>query len=39
VLPNLVVVGLSHLAPAGKMRLFNASGNVNAVLDVEGWFQ
>ena len=39
VLPNLIVVGLSHLAPAGEIRLFNASGNVNAVLDVEGWFQ
>ena len=39
VLPNLVVVGLSQLAPAGSIRLFNASGNVNAVLDVEGWFQ
>ncbi len=39
VLPNLVVVGLSHLAPAGDIRLFNASGNVNAILDVEGWFQ
>lgn len=39
VLPNLVVVGLSDLAPAGNLRLFNASGNVNAVLDVEGWFQ
>ncbi len=39
VLPNLIVVGLSHVAPAGNIRLFNASGNVNAVLDVEGWFQ
>jgi hypothetical protein len=39
VLPNLIVVGLSHLTPAGEVRLFNASGNVNAVLDVEGWFQ
>jgi hypothetical protein len=39
VLPNLVVVGLSHLAPAGRISLFNASGNVNAVLDVEGWFE
>ena len=39
VLPNLIVVGLSHVAPAGEIRLFNASGNVNAVLDVEGWFQ
>jgi hypothetical protein len=39
VLPNLVVVGLSDLGPAGNLRLFNASGNVDAVLDVEGWFQ
>jgi uncharacterized protein YvpB len=39
VLPNLIVVGLSELVPAGSVRLFNASGNVNAVLDVEGWFQ
>ena len=39
VLPNLVVVGLSHLAPAGNLRLFNARGYVNAILDVEGWFQ
>jgi hypothetical protein len=38
-LPNQIVVGLSQLAPAGNIRLFNASGNVNAVLDVEGWFQ
>jgi hypothetical protein len=33
------VVGLSHLIPAGDVRLFNASGDVNAVMDVEGWFQ
>jgi hypothetical protein len=33
------MVGLSQLAPAGNIRLFNAGGNVNAVLDVEGWFQ
>jgi hypothetical protein len=39
VLPNLTVVGLSRLAPVGNIRLFNASGKVNAVLDVEGWFQ
>jgi uncharacterized protein YvpB len=39
VLPNLIVVGLSELTPAGNIRLFNASGNVNAVVDVEGWFQ
>ena len=39
VLPNLIVVGLSRLAPTGNVRLFNASGNINAVLDVEGWFR
>ena len=39
VLPNLVVVGLSHLAPTGTIRLFNSNGSVNAALDVEGWFQ
>ena len=39
VLPNLIVVGLSHLPPSGDIRLFNAAGNVNAVLDVEGWFE
>ncbi|MGA7989139.1 MAG: IPT/TIG domain-containing protein, partial [Candidatus Dormiibacterota bacterium] len=39
VLPNLVVVGLSQAAPAGDIRLFNASGSVSALLDVDGWFQ
>jgi len=39
VLPNLIVVGLSHLAPPGDIRLYNAAGNVGAVVDVEGWFQ
>jgi hypothetical protein len=39
VLPNLVVVGLSQASPAGDVRLFNAIGSVDAVLDVEGWFQ
>ena len=39
VLPNLIVVGLSHLTPAGVIRVFNASGIVNAVVDVDGWFQ
>ncbi len=39
VLPNLVAVGLSQVSPAGDIRLFNAAGNVNALLDVDGWFQ
>ena len=39
VLSNLVVVGLSQLSPVGNIRLFNASGDVSAVVDVEGWFQ
>jgi len=39
VLPNLVAVGLSKASPVGDVRLFNAIGSVNALLDVEGWFQ
>jgi uncharacterized protein YvpB len=39
VLPNLVAVGLSQTSPGGDVRLFNAVGSVNALLDVEGWFQ
>jgi IPT/TIG domain-containing protein/peptidase C39-like protein len=39
VLPNLVAVGLSQGASAGDLRLFNATGSVDALLDVEGWFQ
>ena len=39
VLPNLVAVGLSHAAPAGQVKLYNAAGTINAVLDVCGWFQ
>jgi hypothetical protein len=34
-LPNLVVVGLA----AGDLQLYNAVGQINAVIDVEGWFQ
>jgi IPT/TIG domain len=34
-LPNLVVVGLSM----GNVQLFNAVGQINALIDVEGWFQ
>ena len=39
VLPNLVAVGLSRATPPGEVRFFNAVGSVNALLDVEGWFQ
>jgi hypothetical protein len=41
VLPNLVVVQLDPNAGAddGHVDLFNAVGVVNAVIDVEGWFQ
>ena len=38
VLPNLTVVGLST-SPAGKLTIFNALGTINAIVDVEGWFQ
>jgi uncharacterized protein YvpB len=39
VLPNLVAVGLAQTSPDGDVRVFNATGNVDALLDVEGWFQ
>jgi hypothetical protein len=41
VLPNLVVVQLDPNVGAdeGHVDLFNAAGIVNAVIDVEGWFQ
>jgi hypothetical protein len=38
-LPNLVVVGLASGVHAGEVNLFNAMGSINAVLDVDGWFQ
>ena len=38
-LPNLVVVGLATGAHPGDVNLFNAMGSINAVLDVDGWFQ
>ncbi len=38
-LPNLVVVGLASGAHAGDINLFNSLGGINAVLDVDGWFQ
>jgi IPT/TIG domain-containing protein len=41
VIPNLVVVQLDPNAGAddGHVDLYNAAGDVNAVIDVEGWFQ
>jgi len=39
VLPNLTAVVLSTGAPAGDFKIFNSLGNINAVVDVEGWFQ
>jgi hypothetical protein len=38
-LPNLVVVGLASGVHVGDVNLFNAMGTINAVLDVDGWFQ
>ncbi len=41
VVPNLAVVAVdtSGDARSGDVDLFNAAGKVNALLDVEGWFQ
>ncbi|MGA7987950.1 MAG: IPT/TIG domain-containing protein [Candidatus Dormiibacterota bacterium] len=41
ILPNLVVVQLDTTAGAdlGCIELANGAGSVNAVLDIEGWFQ
>jgi hypothetical protein len=41
VLPNLVVVQLDTAAGLndGALYLFNAAGSVNAIIDIEGWFQ
>jgi hypothetical protein len=41
ILPNLVVVQLDTTAGAdlGSIELVNGAGSVNAVLDIEGWFQ
>jgi hypothetical protein len=41
ILPNLVVVQLDTTAGPndGALLLFNAAGSVNAVIDIEGWFQ
>jgi hypothetical protein len=41
VLPNLTVVQLDPVAgpDLGDIDLYNAAGSVNAVIDIEGWFQ
>jgi IPT/TIG domain len=41
VLPNLVVVQLDTVAGSsdGSIYLFNSVGSVNAIVDIEGWFQ
>ncbi|MHB8490033.1 MAG: carboxypeptidase regulatory-like domain-containing protein [Candidatus Dormibacteria bacterium] len=41
VLPNLAVVQVDTTGDAhnGDVDLFNAAGRVNAVIDIEGWFQ
>lgn len=41
VLPNLVVVQLDTTGDSndGKVYLYNSAGSVNAVIDIEGWFQ
>jgi len=42
VLPNLAVVQLDTLAADphdGEVSLYNSAGSVNAVIDIEGWFQ
>ncbi len=38
-LPNLVVVGVASGTHAGDVNVFNATGSINAVVDVDGWFQ
>jgi IPT/TIG domain len=41
VLPNLAVVALDTTidSNAGDVFLYNSAGSVNAIIDVEGWFQ
>jgi len=42
VLPNLAVVEVDTVAADpndGKVFLYNSAGSVNAVIDIEGWFQ
>jgi hypothetical protein len=40
-LPNLAVVQLDTTgdSTAGEVKLYNGLGNIDAVIDVEGWFQ
>jgi hypothetical protein len=38
-LPNLVVVGLAAGSHVGDVNLYNGAGSINALLDVQGWFQ
>lgn len=37
--PNLTAVQLSGGGSPGNFKIFNALGTINAVVDVEGWFQ
>jgi hypothetical protein len=41
VLPNLAIVELDTTADAhdGEVYLYNSAGSVNAIIDIEGWFQ
>jgi hypothetical protein len=39
VIDNLTAITLSGGGPPGDFDLFNALGNINATVDVEGWFQ
>ena len=41
VLPNLAVVQLDTTGDAndGDVDLYNSAGSVNAIIDIEGWFQ
>jgi len=40
-LPNLAVVQLDTTGDAhdGEIYLYNSAGSVNAIIDIEGWFQ
>ena len=41
ILPNLAVVELDPTGDAhdGDIYLYNSAGSVNAIIDIEGWFQ
>jgi hypothetical protein len=39
VLPNLTAITLSGGGSPGNFNLFNALGTINAIVDVEGWFE